>query len=56
MAKPADGAFLDVGVAVSTSTEGFPQVSWAIEAAIALAGAGLVVVGALRGSREADAS
>jgi hypothetical protein len=56
MAKPADGAFLEVGVAVSTSTEGFPQVSSAIEAAIAIAGAGLVAVGALRSSREADAS
>ncbi|MET8907925.1 hypothetical protein [Micromonospora sp. NPDC004551] len=56
MAKPADGTFLAVGVAVSTSTEGFPQVSRAIEAAIALAGAGLVAVGALRSSREADAS
>lgn len=56
MAKPPDGAFLEVGVRVSTSTEGFPQVSSAIEAAIALAGAGLVAIGALRSSREADAS
>ncbi|MEH0819102.1 aminopeptidase [Micromonospora sp. CPCC 205714] len=56
MAKPPDGAFLQPGVMVSTSTEGFPQVSWAIEAAIALAGPGLVAVGALRSSREADAS
>ncbi|MFG2106161.1 aminopeptidase [Micromonospora chersina] len=56
MARPADGAFLEAGVAVSTSTEGFPQVSWAIEAAIALAGAGLVAVGALHSSREADAA
>lgn len=56
MAKPADGAFLEPGVMVSTATEGFPQVPWAIEAAIPLAGAGLVAVGALRSSREADAS
>ncbi|MCM0674101.1 aminopeptidase [Micromonospora phytophila] len=56
MAKPSDGAFLALGVRVSTPTEGFPQVSWAIEAAIALAGAGLVAVGTLRSSREADAS
>ncbi|MFU8853734.1 aminopeptidase [Micromonospora sp. SL1-18] len=56
MTKPPGGGFLKPGVMVSTSTEGFPQVSWAIEAAIALAGAGLVAVGALRSSREADAS
>ncbi|MEU9825115.1 aminopeptidase [Micromonospora chersina] len=56
MAKPADGAFLGVGVAVSTSSEGFPQVSPALDAAVALAGAGMVAVGALRSSREADAS
>ncbi|MET7804509.1 aminopeptidase [Micromonospora chersina] len=56
MAKPADGAFLETGVAVSTSSEGFPQLSQAIEVAIALAGAGLVAVGAVRSSREADAS
>ena len=56
MAKPPGGAFLQPGVRVTTSSEGFPQVSWAIEVAIALAGAGLVAVGALRSSREADAS
>ncbi|MFG3580974.1 aminopeptidase [Micromonospora chersina] len=56
MTKPADGAFLATGVAVSTSSEGFPQLSQAIEVAIALAGAGLVAVGAVRSSREADAA
>ncbi|MFI7430300.1 aminopeptidase [Micromonospora sp. NPDC049836] len=56
MAHPPDGVFLEVGVAVSTSPEGSLQVSWAVERAIALAGAGLVAVGALRGSRDADAS
>ncbi|MEW2330981.1 aminopeptidase [Micromonospora chersina] len=56
MARPAEGAFLSVGVAVSTSSESFPQVSPALEAAIALAGAGLVAVGALHSSGEADAA
>ena len=56
MARPAEHAFLQLGIAVSTSSEGFPQVSWAGEAAITLAGAGLVAVGALRSSREADAA
>ncbi|MFE9657987.1 aminopeptidase [Micromonospora sp. NPDC006431] len=56
LAEPADGVVLTLGVMVSTPTEDFPQVSRAIEAAIALAGAGLVAVGALRSSREADAS
>ncbi|MGC1209906.1 MAG: aminopeptidase [Micromonospora sp.] len=55
-AEPPDGAFLQVGVAVRTSSEGFPQVSRAIEAAIAFAGPGLVAVGALRSSREAESS
>ncbi|OKI49358.1 hypothetical protein [Micromonospora sp. CB01531] len=55
MANPPDGVLLTIGVALSTPTEGFPQVSRAIEAAIALAGAGLVAAGALRSSREADA-
>ncbi|WP_433349643.1 aminopeptidase [Micromonospora sp. CA-111912] len=50
-AKPADGVVLTLGVMVSTSTEGFPQVSRAIEEAIALAGPGLAAVGALRSSR-----
>ncbi|WP_346538138.1 aminopeptidase [Micromonospora sp. DPT] len=54
LANPRDDAFLQVGVAVSTSREGFPQVSSAVEAAIALAGPGLVAVGALHSSREAD--
>ncbi|MGK5440485.1 aminopeptidase [Micromonospora sp. URMC 105] len=56
MTAPPDGAFLQPAVMVGTSTGGFPQVSRAIEAAIALAGAGLVAVGALRSSREADAA
>ncbi|MFV2116392.1 aminopeptidase [Micromonospora sp. LOL_025] len=56
MAEPPDAAFLEPGMRVSTSTEGFPQVSSAMEAAIALAGVGLAVIGALRSSREADAS
>ncbi|MEU4779097.1 aminopeptidase [Micromonospora sp. NPDC023633] len=55
-ANPPNGTLLTVGVAVRTPTEGFPQVSSAIEAAIALAGVGLVAVGALRSSREAAAS
>ncbi|MGW5667673.1 aminopeptidase [Micromonospora sp. NPDC003776] len=56
LAKPPDGAFLQLAVAVSTSPESFPQVSRALEAAIGLAGAALVAVGALRSSGEADAS
>ncbi|MBM0226703.1 MULTISPECIES: aminopeptidase [Micromonospora] len=54
IANPRDDAFLEVGVRVSTSAENFPQVSKAVEAALALAGPGLVAVGALRSSREAD--
>ncbi|MEW2380335.1 aminopeptidase [Micromonospora sp. NPDC047812] len=56
VAEPPDAAFLHPGMRVSTSTEGFPQMSSAMEAVIALAGMGLVVVGALRSSREADAA
>ncbi|MEU7994358.1 aminopeptidase [Micromonospora sp. NPDC049060] len=56
LANPPGGAFLTMGVAVSMPPEGFPQVSQAVETAVAFAGAGLVAVGALRGSREADAS
>ncbi|MGW4151715.1 aminopeptidase [Micromonospora chersina] len=56
MSRPPDGAFLQVGVAVSTASQDIPQLSQAVEAAIALAGVGLVAVGALRSSREADAS
>lgn len=55
VANPDDHAFLEVGVRVSASTEGFPQVSRAVEEAIALAGTGLVAVGALRSSHEPDA-
>ncbi|MGK5739857.1 aminopeptidase [Micromonospora sp. URMC 103] len=51
MAKPPGDAFLEPGVSVSMPTDGSLQVSWAMESAIALAGAGLVAVGALRGSR-----
>ncbi|SCL65015.1 hypothetical protein [Micromonospora chersina] len=56
MSRPADGAFLQVGVAVSTSSQDFPQLSQAVEVAVALAGVQLVAVGALRSSREAGAS
>ncbi|MEU4367191.1 hypothetical protein [Micromonospora chersina] len=41
---------------MSTASQDFPQLSQAVEAAIALAGVELVAVGALRSSREADAS
>ncbi|MFI6331353.1 aminopeptidase [Micromonospora chersina] len=56
MARPADGAFLEMGVAVSMASPDFPQLSQAVEAAIALAGVELVAVGALRSSHEADPS
>lgn len=56
VANPAEATFLQVGVAVSSGTEDLPRVSEAVEAAVALAGIGLVAVGALRSSREADAS
>lgn len=55
-AEPANRAFIQVGVAVSRTAPGFPQVSEAVELAVALAGAGLVAVGAVGASREADAS
>jgi hypothetical protein len=53
IANPRDDAFLQVGVRMSTSAESFPQVSRAVEAAMALAGPGLVAVGALHSSRTA---
>lgn len=56
MANPPEGTFWQMGVTVSAPPERFPQVSRAIEAAVALLGAGLAAVGALHGSRDADAS
>ncbi|MFG1678513.1 aminopeptidase [Micromonospora sp. NPDC049282] len=56
VANPAEATFLQLGMTVSTSTDSFPKVSQAVEAAVALAGTGLVAVGALRSSRESDAS
>jgi hypothetical protein len=52
IANPRDDAFLSAGLKVSTA--GFPQISWAVETAIALAGPGLVVIGALHRSSGAD--
>ncbi|KKJ99587.1 hypothetical protein [Micromonospora sp. HK10] len=50
--RPADGVFMEVGVAVSRTAADSLQVSDAAELAVALAGAGLVAVGAVRGSRD----
>ncbi|MFG1838776.1 aminopeptidase [Micromonospora sp. NPDC049175] len=52
MANPDRDAFLQLGMAVSRSTEDTLQVSSAVETAIPLAGVGLAAVGALRSSRE----
>lgn len=49
--NPREDAFLAVGVRVSTG--GFPQVSAALETAVALAGPALVAIGALHSSRNA---
>ncbi|SCG44488.1 hypothetical protein [Micromonospora humi] len=56
VANPAEATFLQVGVAVSAGTYDLPRVSEAVEVAVALAGTGLVAVGALRSSGEACAS
>ncbi|KOX10638.1 hypothetical protein ADK66_08330 [Micromonospora sp. NRRL B-16802] len=53
---PPSDAFLKPGMRVNTSADNFPQVSWAVSAAITLAGVGMVAVGASRSSREADAA
>ncbi|WP_433653077.1 aminopeptidase [Micromonospora zamorensis] len=53
MANPDQDAFLELGMAVSTSAEDSLQVSSAVETMIPLAGAGLTAVGALHSSREA---
>ena len=53
---PPSDAFLEPGMRVNTSADNFPQVSWAVSAAITLAGVGMVAVGASRSSREADAA
>ncbi|MET7879986.1 aminopeptidase [Micromonospora profundi] len=53
---PPTDAFLEPGMRVNTSADSFPQVSWAVSAAITLAGVGLVTVGASRSSREVDAA
>ncbi|MEU4473832.1 aminopeptidase [Micromonospora sp. NPDC023888] len=55
MTHPDQDAFLEVGMAVGTSTAGSLQVSSAVETMIPLAGAGLTAAGALRSSREATA-
>lgn len=53
MTNPDQDPFLVVGTVVGASGEASPQVSSAVETAIALAGAGLAAVGALRSSSEA---
>ncbi|MFI6267862.1 aminopeptidase [Micromonospora zamorensis] len=53
MANPDQDAFLELGMAVSTSAEDTLQVSSAVETTTPLAGAGLAAVGALHSSREA---
>ncbi|MET8039516.1 aminopeptidase [Micromonospora sp. NPDC005215] len=53
LANPDQNAFLELGMMVSRSPADSFQVSSAVETTIALAGAGLAAVGALRSSREA---
>ncbi|MBM0275067.1 aminopeptidase [Micromonospora tarensis] len=52
MANPDRNAFLELGMAVSTSTKDPLQLSSAVETTIPLAGAALAAAGALRSSRE----
>ncbi|MEU7585769.1 aminopeptidase [Micromonospora sp. NPDC049230] len=56
MANPNQNAFLQLGMRVGRSAGDSLEVSAAVEKAIALAGAGLTAVGALRSSRETPTS